>query len=131
MDDISDKMGKKPRLLLVDDDFTSLAFMSNYLQDYFILHAASDGEHALELITKYDYFGFLVDIKLGTGINGIELTEKLRGIERYKSVPILAVTAFFKPSEVKYLISKGFDDVIIKPFNKAMLLEKLHSQIFI
>lgn len=131
MYNISENMGKLPHLLLVDDDFTSLAFMKKYLEGHFVLHAASDAKQALKLISENDYFGFLIDIKLGTGMNGLSLMNELRNISRYKSAPIIAVTAFFKPSDIKYLKSKGFDDVVIKPFKRETLLEILNTQIFI
>lgn len=130
MNYISANKKKLPSLLLVDDDFTSLAFMKKYLEENFMLRAASDAEQVFRLIKEDNYSGFLIDIKLGTGMDGLELTKELRKIKRYKSVPIIAVTAFFSPNDVRYLEQSGFDDVIIKPFDKEALLEKLHAQFF-
>jgi len=122
---------KMQHLLLVDDDFSSLAFMKKYLEDYFILHAASNAKQALTLIEENNYYGFLIDIKLGTGMNGLELMTEIRNISWCKSAPIIAITALFTPSDVNFLKKKGFDDVVIKPFTKDMLLEKLQPRIFI
>lgn len=131
MKHLPDKMSKRRHLLLVDDDITSLEFMKKYLEEHFILHAAVDAEHALELIKQNTYYGFLIDIKLGAGMDGVALMKKLRSHFKYRYSPIIAVTAFFKPSDIAFLINKGFDDVVIKPFNKFTLLDKLQTQVFI
>jgi CheY-like chemotaxis protein len=64
-------------------------------------------------------------------MNGLELMTELRHISRYKTAPVIAITALFTPTDINFLKRKGFDDVVIKPFTKDMLLEKLHSQICI
>ena len=106
-----------------------MTIMKKYLEDYCIPHTAPDATEALNLIRKFSYSAFIIDIRLGGEMDGIELVKIIREMGVYRNIPIIAVTAYFRPKDVKSLISAGFDDVIIKPFKKEILIEKLRDRI--
>ena len=57
-----------------------------------------------------------MDINLGMGMNGVELTQKVRKDSCYKSKPIIAVTAYAANCDRDEFLSKGFSHYISKPF---------------
>jgi CheY-like chemotaxis protein len=114
------------KLLVVEDNPANMAyimFMLNKL-NVEVLKAAS-GEEALTLIEKVQIKGGLLDIHLGDGMSGITLMEKIRKIEGYTELPLIAVTAFYAGEMSKELIKKGFNDYLAKPYKFDQLLEIL------
>ena len=90
---------------------------------------AEDGEKALALIDKKQFDLIIMDINLGSGINGIEVTEKIRKTPGYQSVPIIAATAFAMLGDREEFLAVGFDHYISKPYLKKQLVE-LISDVF-
>jgi CheY-like chemotaxis protein len=114
------------KLLVVEDNPANMAyimFMLNKL-NVEVLKAAS-GEEALTLIEKVQIKGGLLDIHLGDGMSGVTLMEKIRKIEGYAELPLIAVTAFYAGEMSKELIKNGFDDYLAKPYKFDQLLEIL------
>ena len=64
----------------------------------------------------------LVDINLGKGMDGIEVTKKLREIPAYKDTPIIAVTAYAMQGDREEFLAAGCTDYLSKPFRSNELL---------
>ena len=62
-----------------------------------------------------------MDINLGAGMNGLEVTEKIRKMEGYSLVPIIAVTAFVFPGDKEEFLNRGCTHYLAKPFTKKDL----------
>jgi CheY-like chemotaxis protein len=69
----------------------------------------------------------MLDINLGSGMDGVELMQKIREIEYYKNIPIVAVTAYAAQSDKTEFLAKGFTHYISKPFTKNELLSLLKN----
>jgi CheY-like chemotaxis protein len=90
--------------------------------------AAANGEEALSLMENQTVDGMLLDIALGPGISGDELMLKFRQDPRFKTIPIIAVTASWE-DVLKKLVKIGFNDYLEKPYTFEQLcaiLEKYH-----
>lgn len=108
----------KPRILLVEDDPTSCAFLMAAAE---ALPASVDAADSLAtahvLAATHDYDLWLIDANLPDG-SGIELLRQLR--ER-ASTPALAHTAARDRSELDPLITAGFVEVLVKPLSGVQL----------
>lgn len=113
----------KPRLLLVEDDLASRAFMAAVLTQFpaEVDTAASVGT-ALALATTRDYALWLIDARLPDG-NGIDLLTRLR--RQGRSTPALAHTASQDRDEHAALLQAGFLGTLIKPFTASELREAI------
>ena len=102
-----------PRLLLVEDEPVSLAFLLEATRTLpaRVECAASVGE-ALALAEGERFDGWLLDAHLPDG-RGIDLLAKLRATGA--SAFALAHTASHDPAELAALRDAGFDDVVSKP----------------
>ncbi len=123
----SDQIKKK--ILVVEDDSTSRDVINLFLKKMYEITFAEDGEKALALIDKKQFDLIIMDINLGSGINGIEVTEKIRKTPGYQSVPIIAATAFAMLGDREEFLAVGFDHYISKPYLKKQLVE-LISDVF-
>ena len=115
---------KKAKILYVEDIEDNREIVSSYLKDKNIkLNTAETGEQALEILKTYIPDLILMDIQLPK-LNGYEITKIIQGIEKLKSIPIIALTAnATKKGIAKY--SSVFDDYLTKPINKDTLIKTI------
>ena len=82
------------------------------------VEGAGNGQEALDMFkAKPDRYSLiLMDIQM-PGMDGFEATMAIRALnnENAKNIPIIALTAASKESEVKKCIEAGMDDFIVKP----------------
>lgn len=106
-----------PRVLLVEDDPTSRAFLTAAVE---AVPAQVDGADtlaaAMALGDTQDYQLWLFDAHLPDG-SGIDLLERLR--PRHPRTPALAHTATGESEVRDRLIASGFSDVLVKPLPAA------------
>ncbi len=104
-----------PKLLVVDDNTTNLAFVRVLLQQQALqLQTASTGAEALQLCAQQRFDLILLDIQL-PDIAGTEVARQLRQLAEYQHTPILAFTAHALDEEIEQFLQAGMNDVIIKP----------------
>lgn len=114
---------------MVEDDSTTRDIINLFLKKTYDVVFAVDGEKALEAIIDIKYDLIIMDINLGSGINGIQVTEKIRKIAGYESTPVIAATAFAMLGDREKFLATGFDHYISKPYLKKQLVE-LISDVF-
>lgn len=121
--DFNGKHNKK--ILLVEDDDITIELLKLYLKNYSDLDVANNGDNAIQMAMEKNYDAILMDINLGIGIDGLEVTKILRQTEKYKNIPIIAVTAYAMVGDREAFINAGCDYYLSKPFSKSDLLNLL------
>lgn len=126
---------KVTKVLLVEDNQLAARMAQQLICK---LNCSSDhvesGEAALDLLREEKYDLIFMDIGL-PGISGIDAAMKIRGIEKAKAIPIVALTGHGKRMEHE-CISAGMQKVIAKPITaeavKAILssLDDINSAVF-
>ena len=74
----------------------------------------TSGELGLELIKSGNPDLIILDIQLPE-ISGIDICIELRKIEKFKEIPIIAVTSFAMKGDKERILSAGFNEYISKP----------------
>ncbi len=111
-----------PLLLHVEDDEISRITIKLFLKNVCELESATDGKTALDMAMKKPYDGFLMDINLGRGMDGLTVTKELRKIPQYANSPIVAITAFALEGDKEALLEGGCSEYLSKPFGKTELI---------
>ena len=62
-------------------------------------------------------------------MSGLDLIKKMRADERFKQTPFLMITAEAEQGNVVIAVKAGVSNFIVKPFNEAVLKDKI-SKIF-
>ena len=120
-------MSPRPVALIADDDPDILLLISLTLErDGYEVVSASDGARALESARERVPHLIVLDLMM-PGIDGCEVTRRLRAAEATKDVPIMIVTAFAEESQAAMALAAGADAYMKKPFSPRELLAKTAS----
>jgi CheY-like chemotaxis protein len=116
--------GKKA--LIVDDDIRNIFALTGALEQHGmnVIHAENgkDGIELLERNPEVDVV--LMDIMMPE-LDGYDTTRIIRGLERFKDLPIIAVTAKAMKGDREKCVEAGASDYIAKPVNIEQLLSLL------
>jgi two-component system chemotaxis response regulator CheY len=117
---------KTMNVLVVDDYKTMIRIVRGLLEQlgFSNVDDALDGPSALEKIRQKDYGLILSDWNM-VPMTGYDLLKAVRADTRTKSVPFVMVTAEAKTENVVLARQAGVNNYIIKPFNLAVLKQKL------
>jgi DNA-binding response OmpR family regulator len=89
---------------------------------------ADDGKKGLALISRTKPDLVIMDFEM-PGINGIEVMRILKENHSTKNIPVIMLTGFNTEKTVKDAMNSGAADFIIKPVERAVLLEKISDQL--
>jgi PAS domain S-box-containing protein len=115
------------KFLLVDDMSENLLALEAIIRRKGLeVLVARSGSDALELLLVHDVSLALLDVQM-PGMDGFELAELMRGVERTKHVPIIFVTAGTRdPQRVFKGYESGAVDFLFKPIDPHILKSKVN-----
>lgn len=118
-------MSDAVHFLMVDDLDHNLAALEALLRrDGLVLHRARSGAEALEAMLHTDFALALLDVQM-PGMDGYELAELMRGIERTRKIPIIFLTAAALDDRRRFRgYEAGAVDYITKPIDPLILQSK-------
>lgn len=119
-------IGKK--VLVVDDNEMNRLLAATIIKEYGVLITeCSNGEEALDLLSKYSFDLVLMDIQMPV-MNGLEATIVIR--EKLKStIPIIALTANAIKGENEKCFAVGMNDYVAKPFDEDQIISVISKWI--
>ena len=120
----ADMLFKPACLLVVDDLEMNRQLVAEALKDSPLRIFESDnGRSAVLMAEAHRPDLILMDIKM-PGLSGYEALKMIRR-QSSPDVPIIAITAAGMKEDILNIKSAGFDDYLIRPFNKGQLHQKL------
>lgn len=115
----------KPRLLVVEDDYENQKFLEIFLKRKFQLKICDSSETFYKLLEQDDFDIILMDISLRGKKDGLQLTKELREMEKYKSVPVVALSAHAFQKDKENAYQAGVDMFLTKPIQNEVLMDTL------
>lgn len=114
------------RILFVEDSPTMRRIIANSLRQLGVnnFEEAENGLDALEKLHESEFDLLMTDWNMPE-MNGAELVEQVRKLERFKNLPILMVTTRGMEEDVLTAIQLGVNAYIVKPFTPEILSKKL------
>lgn len=119
-------MNSRKKVLIVEDDADCRDLITLILEDEYAIITATNGEEVLEAIERDMPDVVLLDIMIPQ-IDGWEVLHRLRADNRYRDLPVLAVTALASEEARQRAIREGATDYVIKPFDPDELLEVIST----
>lgn len=117
---------KSSRVVIVEDDAVLLTFLTNCLNaNGFTVCGASNYEDALDCIISIDPDLIILDINLGVGGSGYDVSDKLSTMEDYRSIPKVFITSDMDTATKCKAFVSGAVDFMYKPINADDLLQRI------
>lgn len=116
------KKSDKLTLLIAEDDPANYKLFEAMLKKHYTLLHAWNGREAVEMYKAQGPDMILMDIKMPE-MDGYEATAAIRKLSR--KIPIIAVTAFAYPEDMRRILSSGFNGCLPKPVNIETLNKKI------
>ncbi len=118
---------RRPRILYVEDDPSSAMLVQRVLEaEGFEMTVVEDGIAALEAAQQVHPDLILMDINI-SGLDGYEVTTRLRSMDALREVPIVAVTAATLKGDRERALIAGCDGYIPKPIDVDQFPQQVRS----
>jgi HAMP domain-containing protein/CheY-like chemotaxis protein/signal transduction histidine kinase len=118
---------KDKKVLMVDDDIRNVYALSSVLETKGLdITSAQNGKEAIEILNSGEdsYDIVLMDIMMPI-MDGYEAMNRIRQIEKFKNLPIIALTAKAQKEDKEKSIEAGANDYMSKPIDHEQLISLL------
>jgi two-component system cell cycle response regulator DivK len=114
-------------ILYIEDDFQNRILVRRVLEAYdFKVIEAEDGPTGIQLAQEVDPDLILMDINLPQ-MDGYEITQRLKGMDKLVNVPIVAMTANVMKGDREKTLAAGCDGYIQKPIDVDRLPDQING----
>jgi CheY-like chemotaxis protein len=127
----ADSVVANKTVLVVDDDVRNIFSLTSMLEDHgMVVRFAENGNQALEQLKKDpNVDAVLMDVMMPE-MDGYETTKAIRAIDRFRTLPIIALTAKAMKGDREKCIAAGASDYITKPVDTEQLLSLLRVWLY-
>ncbi|MBA2688396.1 MAG: HAMP domain-containing protein [Gemmatimonadaceae bacterium] len=127
----SDTVVAGKKVMVVDDDVRNIFSLTSVLEDQgMVVRFAENGKAALKSLEEDpEVDAILMDVMMPE-MDGYETTRAIREIEKFKSLPIIALTAKAMKGDREKCIAAGASDYITKPVDTEQLLSLLRVWLY-
>lgn len=116
---------KGASVLLVEDNEFNQEVAIGLMEDIGLkVDVANNGQEALEMIAIKPYRLVLMDIQMPI-MDGLTATREIRKLEKFKDLPILAMTANAMQKDKDLSLAAGMNDHLAKPIDPDLLFAAL------
>ena len=117
------------RILIVDDDPKNTKLMCGLLaRDDYELATAADGQAALARVDAHPPDIILLDVMM-PGMDGYEVTRRLKARPATRAIPIILVTALDSPADRAQGLEAGAEEFLTKPVNPLEIEARIQSML--
>lgn len=111
-----------PGIVLIEDDFISANLFSLILTraGFKTIHFTNDEDFNSYFVEHKSQIALIITDILLPGKSGLDLAREVR--ERESTIPIVAITSYFSPSDRRKALEAGCNDYLAKPIGRQKLL---------
>jgi CheY-like chemotaxis protein len=122
---------KDKKIMVVDDDVRNIFSITKALEAYSVkVLSATDGKEALEQLEKNPEIDLILMDMMMPEMDGYEATAEIRKIQKFRNLPVIAVTAKAMSGDRERCISAGASDYVTKPVDIDQLLSLLRVWLY-
>lgn len=118
------KVNNLPKVLIVDDNPTMVAFLTNIFSSFLNCTSAFNGQEALVKVKEESFDIIISDLRMPL-LDGAQLKETLNKIDRYKDIPFIMITSVFYDKLKDLKNTLGLNEYIEKPFTKNEITSRV------
>jgi len=116
----------KKHLLIAEDIEINQVIAEHMLKKMgYTVDIANNGQEAIEMLNSNDYHAVLMDIQMPV-LDGLAATKKIRSIEKFKDLPIIALSSHARSEDREKSLEHGMNDHLTKPIDSNILAAALN-----
>ena len=117
----------RPIVLLIEDTKEATGLISDFLEKAaYNVMSARDGISGIDQAKRTRPDLILMDIQV-PGLDGLEVTRRMRADPELRTVPIIALTALAMPGDRERCLAAGATDYMAKPVNLKKLAQMIEE----
>lgn len=118
-----------PHILLAEDNEMNWRLFKKIIVGLgYRITIVENGHEVLRALEVGNFQLVLMDMQM-PGLDGFETTKRIRQNPKYRSLPIIALTAHAMLGDDEKCIDAGCDDYLTKPINKKQFIESINKQL--
>jgi CheY-like chemotaxis protein len=122
-------VGKKGRVLVVDDDEDNRAMLRRRLErEGYDAVCVADGKRAIEALAGGGFDVMLLDV-LMPDMDGHEVLARVKGAPETRDIPVIMISALDDMPNIVKCIERGAEDFLPKPFDPVLLRARISSSL--
>ena len=126
---VPDEPADAGTVLVVEDNIVNQKVVTAVLRKRgYRVSVANNGEEALRMLELEQYAIVLMDVQMPV-LDGLEATRRMRADDRWKSIPVIAMTAHAMTGDREKCLESGMNAYISKPVHSAHLLATIEAYI--
>jgi len=127
MNDLNNE--QKPTILVVDDAPDNIALITSFLDDFYLVKIAINGEKALQIaFSNKPPDLILLDIMM-PGMDGYEVCRHLKSDSQTAGIPVIFLTAKTDMEDELTGFELGAVDYISKPISPSIVLARVRTHL--
>lgn len=122
---------KECNVLIVDDNFSDRLKLLTFLKYYKVrrIQEAEDGGIALFKIDnafsiRKPFHLIFLDLNMPRA-NGLQLLKKIKEEKEHSNIYVILISNLINEEKVENAIDRGVDDILVKPYTRQQLEEKM------
>ena len=124
----SERPEHTPKLLVVDDDDSTVQLVRRWFGESMEVLEAVDGEQGLQRALDSQPDLLLLDLRM-PGLDGIAVAQRLKSDSRTRTIPIVVLSACRDADSKVQAFSAGADDYMTKPFEVQEVDARVRSML--
>ncbi|EKE16655.1 MAG: hypothetical protein ACD_10C00870G0003 [uncultured bacterium] len=128
---LASHLGEHPQktILIVDDTPQNLTILGELLRPNFHVRAANSGDRALRAVHMAPHPDLVLLDVMMPGMDGYEVLRRMQEDESTQDIPVIFITAMSSSDDEQRGLALGAVDYITKPFNPAIVLARVRTQL--
>lgn len=122
-------MSKDAHILIVDDQLDNLLVLEDLLDEHYEVHAASNGEQALDYLRDGGRADLVLLDVMMPGLDGFTVCRRIKGAPQWRDIPVLFLTSLESAADEAHGLSMGAEDFIHKPFSPPVVLARVRNHL--
>lgn len=118
--------GSKKVLLLAEDNDELRAYLKDFLNRYFRVLTAKNGQQAFEIANEVVPDILITDVLMPV-VDGMDLIRKMKNNGPTSNIPIVVLTALSESKYQKESLLEGVDSFLTKPVEETLLLAQVEN----
>ncbi|MEM7371408.1 MAG: tetratricopeptide repeat protein [Bacteroidota bacterium] len=126
----SSPLSGEQHILLVEDNYSLRSYIKAVLGNQFQITTAENGQAALDILDSLETdlkIDLIISDVMMPVMDGFQLLDVLKGRQKFRSIPVIMLTAKASLRDKLHALRIGVDDYMTKPFEEEELLARVSN----